>query len=149
MAPPFKKFLLVVFALGMFIFFWSSECEDCTKSTYFTVTAVNLTENDVKEISQMMFSGEMLQSLNEKFPKYAGTFEKERITYNIKTQVDTTNNVSQTQFKIGFKYKGFEEKKGPSVVDDAELVSRFLGDKLEAIIKPYACKKNDHEVCES
>jgi hypothetical protein len=135
--------------LGIFIFFWSSECEDCTKSTYSTVTAVNLTENDVKEISQMMFSGEMFQSLNEKFPKYAGTFEKERITYNIRTQVDTTNNVSQTQFKIGFKYKGFEGKKDPSIVDDAELISRFLVEKLGEIIKPYAYKKSDHEVCES
>lgn len=147
MAPPFKKFLIVVFVLGVFMFFWTSECEDCTKSTFSTVKAVNLTESDLREISQKMFSEDLYQTLDKKFPKYAGTFEKERITYDIRTHVNTTDNVSQTQFKIGFRYKGLEEKNDPSIVDDAELVSRFLVEKLGTIVKPYACRNSDHEVC--
>ncbi len=131
------------------MYFWSSECEDCTKSTFSTVKAVNLTESDLKEISQKMFTEELYKALDEEFPKYAGTFEKERVTYNIKTQVDTSDNYSQTQFTVGFKYKGFEKKADPSIVKDAELVSRFLVEKLGEVVKPYACRDSDHEVCQS
>ncbi len=149
MVSTLKKILFAVFLLSIFIWFWSSKCEDCTKSTLYTVKAVNLTESDVKKISQQMFTADLYLTLDKVFPKYVGTFEEKRIAYKVRTKVNTNENVSKTQFKIGFKYTGFEEKEDPSIVNDAELVSKFLVEKLSQIVTIHTCEENIHELCNS
>ncbi|WP_193332752.1 hypothetical protein [Pseudoalteromonas ulvae] len=137
MAPPFKKFLIVIFVLGVVMYFWSSECEDCTKSTQSIITAYNLTQDEVKYISTNMFDEVFLNSLKEKYPKYAKGLKDDRIAYNIRTKINTTDNTSVTKFSIGFKYSGLEGKNDPEIVKDAEAISKILGDRLFTIVKPY------------
>ena len=137
MAPPFKKFLLVLFVLGIVMYFWSSECEDCTKSTQSIITAYNLTQGEVKDISTNMFDEVFLSGLAEKYPKYAEGIKEQRIAYNIRTKINTTDNTSVTKFSIGFKYTGLEGKNDPDIVGDAEVISKILGDRLYTIVKPY------------
>ena len=133
--------------IGALILF-SEECEDCSVSSFHEVKAVNLTESDLKEISEKFFTERLYKQLDEKFPDYSGTFENERMFYNIRTKVDVPSNSSVTIIKVGFTYYKNELEQFPNIKKDSEVVAKFLSEELLEIVKPYACRNIQHELCE-
>ena len=148
MAPPFKKFLIILAVLIGAIVIFSEECTDCSVSSFMEVKAMNLTESDLKEISEKFFTESLYEQLDHKFPEYSGSFKNERMLYNIRTKVDVLSNTSVTVIRVGFTYYKNEFNQFPNIEKDSEVVAKLLSEELVKIVKPYACRNVQHELCQ-
>lgn len=136
MSPLLKKLLLIGLAIIAIVFLGKpdSDCEDCTKIVSSTVVAENLSEDEIKQISKALFTPQLFAELDQSFPKYAGTFETERLTFQIRTKRKAMDINSTTVFAVGFKYKGTEEQQNPSIVKDAQQITKILSKKLHEVV---------------